>query len=77
MEALDNEDRDLRPIDEIPSPQKGIVFRVVGFGIMLPLTWFLLSVIESPFGVIIGAVVVAIVAVWAAVALGSQKQSSR
>lgn len=73
MEAIEPRVDDLRPIDEIPSPQKGVAFRVLGVLITLPLTWFLLSFVDTALAVIIGSGVVAGVAVTVAVLLGSQK----
>ncbi len=63
----------LEPIDQMSSPQKGVAVRVIGVAIMLPLTWLLLSFVESDLGQLIGAAVVAIVAVAVAVGLGSQR----
>ena len=61
------------PIDQMPSPQMGIAVRVIGVAIILPLTWLLLSFVESDLGPLIRAGVVAIVAVAVAVGLGSQR----
>ncbi len=65
----------LEPIDQMQSPQKGVAVRVIGVAIMLPLAWLLLSFVESDLGQLIGAAIVAIVAVAIAVGLGSQRTS--
>ena len=66
-------EKPLEPIDQMSSPQMGVAVRVIGVAIMLPLTWVLLSFVESDLGQLIGAAVVAIVAVAVAVGLGSQR----
>jgi hypothetical protein len=77
MEALKQTVDDLQPIDQVPPPQKGVAFRVLGVLITLPLTWFLLSFVDTALAVIIGASVVAAVAVTVAVLLGSQQGPTR